>query len=142
MLFSFLFYNFFFLSFFFLPEVDVDGLDLQLHSLPWAQKNVGKKFSGTGAHGVIDLGIILAEFFTQHALVLELEKIVQTKLTKALEGVTDQGRGPATHETSWPLVAGKDPHVTKHTLVKLGGIVLLITFHHINGSNGSVGEAA
>jgi hypothetical protein len=68
------------------------------YSFPWAQKGVGDNLSGGGGNSEADGLVLLGLLLSNDAFEDILEDLVETELSEALSGISNEGWGPSLHD--------------------------------------------
>lgn len=112
-------------------------LHAHLDRFEGAEEDVGDEFGGSAGAEVDDgLGGVGEEFLA----VVVLEDFVGTVLSGALEGVADEGRGPAEADTTH-AVGTHDPAPCLEVAGVHLGVDLSSAFHEVERRDGCVGRA-
>mmetsp|Transcript_20319 Transcript_20319/g.51311 ORF Transcript_20319/g.51311 Transcript_20319/m.51311 type:complete len:241 (-) Transcript_20319:167-889(-) len=107
-----------------------------------AQEDIGDRLS-TGGSTEVDLVAVLKTFFVSQVFCgVDLEELESAELEPALDEVADR-RGPQSRgQGSHALRRDHLPHAPDQTAVVGDGVQLDARFHHVHGTESSVGDGA
>lgn len=117
------------------------GLDTDLGGLHWGKKDIGEELGRSGGsqvqRGSVEVGI----FLSKHIGVDVLEDLVESELSKSLEGISDEGRGPSLDESACTLLGDGGTESSSDSSVLLR-VDLDSALDKIKWDDGGVGDSA
>uniref|UniRef100_M3Y4J0 Uncharacterized protein n=1 Tax=Mustela putorius furo TaxID=9669 RepID=M3Y4J0_MUSPF len=116
-------------------------LHAHLHRLHGGQRHIGKEL-GAGGRGQVQAGSPLVRpLRAQQLAVADLEDLVEPELEQALQGVPQEGRGPASGQAAQPVLAHRRTEAAEDALV-LAGVRLHAALDQVQGHDGRVRQPA